>query len=130
FERRGTSGNPIFETISVRGTTVSMALPLLIRLSSGNIAPYIALGPSFNYMVSQNGTSADLLPVKKSLFLGNGGLGLDISLVKSGWVLSPELKYSAGLTDINGSTSATVYSAALSSLKKNTFSLNLYLRKR
>jgi len=50
--------------------------------------------------------------------------------MKSGWVLSPELKYSAGLNDINSSTSTTVYSAALGSLKKNTFSLNLYLRKR
>jgi len=130
FERRSTSGGPIIETISVKGTTVSMALPLLIRLSSGKLAPYIALGPSFNYMLSQNGTSADQLPVKKSLFMGNGGLGLDISLMKSGWVLSPELKYSAGLNDINSSTSTTVYSAALGSLKKNTFSLNLYLRKR
>ena len=131
FQRRSGTGGPIItETISIKNTTVNLALPLLIRFSSGNIAPYLALGPSFSYMLSQNSSSSEQLPVKKSLLLGNGGLGVDISLLKSGWVLSPELKYSAGLTDMRDDASNTVYNAAISSLKKNSFSLNLYLRKR
>lgn len=131
FQRRSGTGGPITtETVSIRSTTLNLALPLLIRLSGGNVAPYITLGPSFSYMLNQNSSSRELLPVKKSLLLGNGGLGVDISLMKSGWVLSPELKYAAGLSDIKDDASATIYSAAISSLKKNSFSLNLYLRKR
>lgn len=131
FQRRSGTGGPITtETISIRNTTVNLALPLLIRLSANNVAPYITLGPSFSYMLSQNSSSNEQLPLKKSMLLGNGGLGVDISLMKSGWVLSPELKYSAGLTDIKDEASATIYSDAIRSLKKNSFSLNLYLRKR
>lgn len=131
FQRRATTGGPVtLETVSIKGTTVNVALPLIVRLSSGNVAPYLALGPSFSYMFSQNGTSADQLPVKKSLFLGNGGLGVDIGLVKSKIIISPELKYSAGLSDQKDNASVTTYSQALSSLKRNTFSLSVYLRKR
>lgn len=129
FERRGTSGAPILETVSVKNTSVSVALPLLVKLGIGKIAPYIMLGPSLQYSFSQNASSTELLPVKKTLFMGNGGLGLDISLMKSGWVLSPELKYAAGLNDIK-EEGTSPYTDALGTLKKNSFSLNLYLRKR
>ncbi|MEK6846339.1 MAG: hypothetical protein AABY26_06255, partial [Nanoarchaeota archaeon] len=108
----------------------NIALPVVIRVSSKTIAPYVVLGPSFNYMFSQNSTSAEQLPVKKSLFLGSGGLGVDIGLGKTGLSLSPELKYTAGLSDMKDAASTTSFSRALSSLKKNTFSLNVYLRKR
>ena len=131
FQRRAITGGPItIETVSVKGTAVNIALPLLIRLSSKNIAPYIALGPSFSYFLNQNTASSDLLPVKKSLFIGNGGLGVDIGLLKSGFIISPELKYSAGFSDMKDNAATTSYARALSSLKKNTFSLNVYLRKR
>ncbi|MEP6700909.1 MAG: hypothetical protein ABJA85_06325, partial [Bacteroidota bacterium] len=120
----------VIETISVKGTAVNIALPLIIRLSSKNIAPYIALGPSFSYLVNQNTASSDLLPVKKSLFIGNGGLGVDIGILKSGIIISPELKYSAGFSDIKDNASTTSYAAALSALKKNAFTLSVYLRKR
>lgn len=131
FQRRNLTGGPIItETVSVKTTSVNVALPLIIRLSSKNVAPYIHLGPSFSYMFSQNSTSAEQLPVKKSMVLGNGGIGVDIGLVKSGWVLSPELKYSAGFTDLKDGAATTAYAAALTSLKRNTFSLNLYFRKR
>lgn len=131
FQRRNITGGPIVtETIAVKGATVNVALPLIIKLSSGNTVPYLMLGPSFNYLFSQSGTSADQLPVKKSLFLGDGGLGVEIGLGKSGFAIAPELKYSAGLSDMKDNASTTSYSAAVTSVKKNTFSLNLYFRKR
>ncbi|HEX4877239.1 MAG TPA: caspase family protein [Chitinophagaceae bacterium] len=131
FIRRSATGEPaVIQTVAVKGTAVTIALPLIIRLTSRNIAPYIALGPSFNYLLSQNSSSSALLPVKKALFLGDGGLGVDFNLLKSGIVLSPELKYSAGLSDWKDTNSNTAYANALSSLKKNAFTVSLYLRKR
>ncbi len=131
FERRAaTGGGVVTETVAVKGTAVNVALPLIIRFSSNNVAPYITLGPSFSYLFSQNSSSNELLPVKKSLFLGNGGLGVDIGIPKAGIILSPELKYSAGFTDLKDNAATTPYAAALSSLKKNTFSLSVSLRKK
>ena len=131
FHRRSPSGGPVtIETVSIKGTAVNIALPLIIRLSSKTISPYIALGPSFSYLFSQNSTSSELLPVKKSLVLANGGIGVDIGLLKSGLCLSPELKYSAGLSNIRDDAATTPYAAALTELKKNSFTLSLYLRKR
>ncbi len=131
FQRRNIVGGPIItETVSVKTTAVNIALPVIIRLSSKNIAPYISLGPSFNYIFSQDKTSSEILPVKKSLLLGDAGLGVDIHLLKSGIIFSPELKYSAGLSDINDNATSSSQSAALSDLKKNAFTLSFYLRKR
>ncbi len=130
FERRGTSGNPIFETVSVKGAAVNVDLPLIIRLSSKTIAPYIALGPSFSYLFSQNAESRELLPVKKSMMLAHAGIGVDIGLLKSGLCLSPELRYATGVSDMREDPAATPYAEALTDLKKNSFTLSLYLRKR
>ncbi|HEY6062597.1 MAG TPA: caspase family protein [Chitinophagaceae bacterium] len=131
FESRPvTGGNIITEPVDLKGTAVKVALPLVIRFSSKNIAPYISLGASFSYLFSQNSISAEKLPINKSLFLGDGGLGVDIGLGKSGFALSPELKYSAGFSDMKDAAATTSYARAISSLKKNTFSLNVFLRKR
>ncbi|HMK24414.1 MAG TPA: caspase family protein [Chitinophagaceae bacterium] len=131
FESRPvTGGNIITEPVDVKGTAVKVSLPLIIRFSSKNIAPYISLGASFSYLLSQNSASSEKLPINKSLFIGDGGLGVDIGLGKSGFAISPELKYSAGFSDMKDDAATTTYARALSTLKKNTFSLNVYLRKR
>jgi len=74
--------------------------------------------------------SADLLPVKKAMLQGHAGLGVDIGMAKSGWLLSPEIRYTAGFSDIKDNASTSPNSLALSSLKKNAFTLNITLRKR
>ena len=130
FEIRPVTGGFVSEPVDVKGTAVNVTLPLVIRFSSNNIAPFISLGPSFSYLVSQNSTSVEKLPIKKSLFAGGVGFGVDIGLGKSGFALSPELKYSAGFSDMKDNAATTSYASALSSLKKNIFSLNVYLRKR
>jgi tetratricopeptide (TPR) repeat protein len=131
FQRRNVTGGPITtETVSVKSSSVNVSLPLIIRLGNKNVAPYIALGPSFSYMLNGAASTDEILPVKKSLFLGDGGLGVDINLLKSGIILSPELKYSAGLSEWRDDAATSNYALALSSLKKNGFTLSLYLRKR
>lgn len=130
FEIRSGTGNLPDEVVDIKGAVANIALPVVIRFSSKTIAPYVVLGPSFNYLMSTNADFAEKLQIKRSTFLAGGGLGVDIGLGKSGLSLSPELKYSTGLSDMKDAASTTSFSRALSSLKKNTFSLNLYLRKR
>lgn len=131
FEQRPPTGGQVFtQTVDVKATLVNVALPFIVRFSSKNTAPYISLAPSFSYLLSQDNTSAEKLPVLKSIFLGSGGLGVDIGLLKSGLVISPELRYTAGFSEMKDDASTTSYARALSSLKKNSFSLNVYLRKR
>ena len=131
FQRRNVTGGPITtETIAVKSSSVNVSLPMIIRLNNKNIAPYIALGPSFSYLLSGSASADEILPVKKSLFLGDGGIGVDINLLKSGFILSPELKYSAGLSEWKDDAATSNYAAAVSSLKKNGFTLSLYFRKR
>ena len=62
--------------------------------------------------------------------MGDGGVGVDINLLKSGIIISPELKYSAGFSDVKDKSSLTAYSVALSSLKRNAYTISVYLRKR
>ncbi|MEO7924468.1 MAG: caspase family protein [Chitinophagaceae bacterium] len=131
FQRRFVTGGPIVvESVDVKTVSMNIALPLIIRFSSKNTAPYLSLGPSFSYQLSQDNTSRELLPVNKSVFIGDAGLGLDIGLLKSGIVISPEIKYSAGFSDIKDNAASTNQAAALTTLKKNAFTLNVYLRKR
>lgn len=128
--RPATGGGFVTETIDVKGMNINISLPLILRFSSKNTAPYFSLGPSFSYLLSQNSTSTERLPVNKSIFIGDAGFGVDFGLAKSGLVISPELKYSSGFSDMKDNAATTNYARALSSLKKNTFSLNVYLRKR
>ena len=131
FQRRNLTGGPVItETVSIKGTTVNVALPIIVRFSSGEVAPYLTAGPSFSYMFSQNSSSADILPVKKSMVIGSGGLGVDIGIPKAGIIIAPEIRYNAGLSDIRDNAANTAANAALSSLKKNSFTLTISLRKR
>jgi hypothetical protein len=128
FERRGSTGGPIFERFAIRNGSVVGSIPVLIKFRDKKVRPYFMLGPSFSYQI---GTINDLLPVKKALVLGDLGFGIDFRIPKTGMLLSPELKFTAGFSDmIDKSGTNTVYTDALSSLKKQMFSLNIYLRKR
>ena len=131
FQKRGgTTGQITIETLSLKGANLSISIPLIIRLSSKIIAPYIVAGPSFNYFFAKKNLSNEILPVNKFSVIGDGGLGVDFNLVKPGLIISPELKYAAGFSDVKDKSSLTAYSVALSSLKKNAYTLSVYLRKR
>jgi tetratricopeptide (TPR) repeat protein len=130
FQRRNPAGGEIFtETMLIKSASVNLGLPLIIRLSQGKMIPYFVLGPSFRYLFSQNSATSEQLPLNKSLFSGDGGFGVDIGL-KSGFVISPELKYSAILSELRNDANSTPYTATLSSLKRNDFTLQVSLRKK
>jgi hypothetical protein len=128
YQRRNSTGGPIFrDTIQVKNTSVKIALPFVIRFTNKKINPYLALGPSFSYVL---GESSEQLLTKRSLLLGDAGFGVEFTVPKTGMVISPELRYSRGLNDMKDDSASSIYSATLSSLKKQTFTLSLYLRKR
>ena len=128
FIRRGSAGGPSFaEKVKIEEASIVLLTPLLLRLSGKNISPYIMAGPSFHFSIRPYGTQALELPVKSFSFMGNAGAGVDIGFKKGGYILSPEIKYAHGFSDLkeNGNS---IYSNALSSLKRNFFTLSIYLR--
>jgi tetratricopeptide (TPR) repeat protein len=130
YENRPATGGPVTtQTVSLKNVAANISLPVIIRFSQKNIAPYFSLGPSFSYIFKQDATSTELVPVKKSVVLGDAGFGVDISFVKSRLILSPELKFSTGLTEMKGDAN-TIYATTLSSLKKQTITFSVYLRGR
>lgn len=132
YERRFPTGGPVIrDTVSLKNTSITVALPVIIHLSNKNIAPYISLGPSYTYIISQKDGTAEVVPVKKSVMLGDAALGLDIKLGKSRLVLSPELKYTQGLNNLKDETSSfSEYNRTLSNLKKRGITFSVYLRGR
>ncbi len=130
YDRRNATGGPIFrDTVKLKNTSVSVSLPVIIHLSDKKIAPFISLGPSFNYILSQDATSSERVPVKKSVILGDAGLGVDIALGKSRLMLSPEIKYTQGFND-QREDAGNDFTNTLSSLKKRGFTFSVYLRRR
>lgn len=128
YERPPTSGVQ-FETIKLENISVNAYVPLIFRLSKNRIAPFVMLGPGFNFILSQDKNSRTNIPVKRGVVLGDLGLGVDIGIKKAGIILSPEIKYTRGLTN-QYRDGGTIYTNALSSLKKQGFTFHLYIRKK
>jgi hypothetical protein len=127
YRARGATGQSIIVTqFKVSNSAVNVNLPLLIKFSDQRIAPYFTASPGICFILTQ---SSDQLPLRKTLFTAGAGFGMDFKMKKTGFILSPELKYSAGLTDMKDASSTTASSVALSSLKKQTYTLCIYLRK-
>ncbi len=127
FTERGTTGGTIRSRVDIKNSTLDFSMPVIFHFKGKNPIPYIALGPSFKYILS--GADA-LLPIKKSLFMAHGAFGLDFPMAKSGMVISPEIKFAAGLSDMRDPKASTNYSNALGSLKRQEFMFNVYLRKK
>ena len=128
YERPPTSGVQ-FETIKLENISVNAYVTLIFRLSKNRIAPFVMLGPGFNFILSQDKNSRTNIPVKRGVVLGDLGLGVDIGIKKAGIILSPEIKYTRGLTN-QYRDGGTIYTNALSSLKKQGFTFHLYIRKK
>ncbi len=130
YESRPPTGGQVFrDTVSLKTTSVTVALPVIIHLSSKNIAPYISLGPSFTYIINQKDEASTTVPVKKSVMLGDAAFGVDIGLGKSRLMISPELKYTQGFNNLKGESNSE-FSRNLSSLKKRGITFSIYLRGR
>ena len=130
FERRNVVGGAVVtETISNKSITGNLSAPLLLNLSDKKNVPYFLFGPSYSYIISTDKAGDTQLPFSKSVLSADIGLGINIELKKSGFIISPEFKFSSGLNNIK-KESGSEYSTAISSLKKQGFNLNFYFRKK
>ncbi len=130
YERRNaTGGQATQQTIRLKNVSAGLSLPVIIKFSSKNFAPFFSLGPTFNYVISQDADAQKLVPVKKSVLLGDAGLGIDIALGKNRLILSPEVKYSQGFNN-SKEDAGTEFTNTISSLKKRGITLSVYLRGR
>jgi hypothetical protein len=128
FERRGTPG-PIQDVIEFKNVAVNISVPLIIHFSTNRTAPFFSLGPTLGFVVSEDEQSASRVPMKKSVVMGQVGAGVDIMLGNKGWILSPEISYTRGFTDMH-ENAGNLYTASMSGLKRQAFMFNFYLRKR
>lgn len=129
YNRRTPTGGPTFAE-SVRTETFFVNLPVsfIIRLSSKNIAPYIMLAPVASLTLQDNRAKIKF-PMKEFSFSGDAGVGVDIGLLKSSLVFSPELKYTHGISNLKGEGS-NLYLNTITSVKRGGFSLSVHIRKR
>lgn len=125
YQRRFATGGEVFrDTVEIKNTAVKVSLPVVIRFSDKKVNPYLALGPAFSYVFGENTSQ---VPTKKSMVLGDAGFGVEFTS-KTGMVIAPELRYTRGVTDMKDGAGTSLYSTTLSALKKQAFTLNVYLR--
>lgn len=129
FTVRGLTGGSVTEVVPVKTTTLSIPLPLIVRLSKKNIAPFISAGPTFSLLMQKTDENSAKLSVKPTDILGEAGIGVDIGLLKSHLVISPELKYSRGLSSVKENQN-TIYSNVITKLNRQTFTFSVYIRAR
>lgn len=130
YEKRSTAGGVTsFETLKRQTISAIISTPFLFRFSENKGAPYLSLGPSFSYLIKENAAAASKLPFKKADLQGNIGLGTDIGFSKSDIIVSPELKFSKGLLDINEDIN-NFYSGSINNLKRQVFTFSVYIRRK
>lgn len=127
--RNQTSGTIITETIKMKQTAINLTLPVLFNFSTKRVSPYLTAGPLVSFGLSQDNSSELKIPLKKSELSVELGFGFDISVRNSTLVLSPELKYYYGFTDLLIYAN-TVYTNGLSSIERFGYKFTLYLRKK
>ncbi|MFT6245345.1 MAG: hypothetical protein ACJA0U_000694 [Salibacteraceae bacterium] len=89
---------------------------LKFKLRKGSLSPYIIVGPNLRIPI-QGANRDDLIPTKQNVAL-DIGFGLDVPIFK--YRISPEIRYSFGLMDINRD-------ASVSGLKYHNIALVLNL---
>jgi len=127
FTKKNINPQSTVEKIKVEIASLSLTIPATFNINDKKISPYFSLAPGYSYFIGTDEEVDKILPLKKSLFFAEAGLGLDIKLKAPDQELSVELRYSHGLNNLNKEIQ-TDYSLAISSLKRQSFGLSLYLR--
>lgn len=83
---------------AVSASSLELMGHLKYRMLSSNFSPYILAGP--NYRIPLANRNNDAVPTNSDVAI-DVGVGLDIPLI--GFKMSPELRYSYGLTNITNS---------------------------
>lgn len=126
YERRGPAGGIILETVPVETFSILVPVPVKIRFSNNDVAPYVFAGPTFSLLMQGDDENARKFAVKPIDLFGDVGLGVDISVGKGRIILSPELKYSKGLGNVRD-PQETGYSNAVSKLTRQHFTFSILL---
>jgi len=127
YDRKTQAGERILETVIIKTASTVVSLPLIIKFSQGNTAPFISAGPAFSYLMKQNAESSTKLPAKSFAVLGEAGIGVDIGL--AGIYLTPEFKFSTSLSSMKENAN-NLYTNTISSLKKHAFTFSIYVRRK
>lgn len=117
------------ETIKATTASEMLSLPFLFKYRSRSVRPYIAVGPSFLYMLGQEKKTESLLSLKTFDVLGDVGVGVDIHAPKQKLIVTPEIKYSMGLLNQKG-TADNLYANTIEKLKRQALAFTIYLRDR
>jgi hypothetical protein len=113
-------------TITQKNSSVSLPIPFIFNFSNKPVSPYITAGPSFSLLLQNS--QADF-PVKSLDISGDLGIGVDISSKKSPVVISPELRFTEGFSNINGDKTGSL-SRLLTDIKRKSYTLSIYIRKK
>jgi hypothetical protein len=84
----------------VSASSLELMGHLKYRFAKSNFSPYVLAGP--NYRIPLSTRSDNVVPTRNDLAI-DVGLGLDIPLI--GFKISPEVRYSYGLTNVTNSES-------------------------
>lgn len=104
----------------VNATNLEFMGHLRYKFRQGAFSPYVIAGPNFRVPITTNLSSNDFVPTKQDVAIDLGA-GLDVPL--GSIMLSPELRYSFGIADINSSSD-------VSDLKYHNIALTLIFRGR
>ena len=129
YHRREVTGGPIFlEPVENEHTTINLPLAFIYKLTRKNTTPWISLAPMLSLALQDKNDASVRLPVKSPAFMGEGAVGWDISLLGAKIVISPELRYTHGFSDTKGERN-NLYLNTISSLKKQSYSFSVHIRK-
>jgi hypothetical protein len=117
------------ETVDLRTVSETVSLPLLLKFRGKSMQPYILVGPTFLFMLGQDDTLQNHLPLKSFDVLGDAGIGLDIDAPIIKMIVTPEVKFSRGLLNQKG-TANDLYANTIERLRRHYFTFTIYLRDR
>ncbi len=127
YNRKSLTGPTFKEVIKTKTVSMQVPLPFVFRFSSKRITPFLAAGPTFNLLLNQDADYKKKIPLKSFGLLGDGAFGVDIGLLKSHLVLSPQIRYTRGITDMKG-TADNLYSNTLAKIANQSITFTITLR--
>jgi hypothetical protein len=123
-----TGGQGAIVTVPVKTTSIMVPIPVIIHFTGKNISPFISAGPVFSMTMQKSDANSDRFALKPFDVLSDLGFGVDIGLLKSHLVLSPEFKYSRGFLDGNENSSSTSFGRVISKINRQNFTFSIYVR--
>ncbi len=130
YQRRDPFGTgTLSDIVPVKTMAISLPVPMIIRFNTKRVSPFISAGPVFSFINQKSDANSAKLGVKPFDVLADAGFGVDIGLLKSHLIISPEIKYSRGLLDVKESNDVS-YSRLISKLNRQAFVFSIYVRAR